>query len=274
MGQGNAPVQVIDGTKHNLITHPLKEIQKATLENLNILKILGLQRSVKEETVEHSDNQSTSNDKQVAGESQDETIADIATDPTPQTSSEDSEIPEVPTVLQSELTAKNEELQILNDKYLRLAAEFENYKRRAQRDQNDTVRYANEKLLKDLLPTVDNLERAIQYRQEQSNNEGLLEGIELTYKQLLDTLEKLGVRQVEKSVGEPFDPAKHQAVGHVESSTVAENCVVDEYQKGYFLQDRILRPAMVTVAQAPSTEDSATQLEEENTEPNKEGEHE
>jgi molecular chaperone GrpE len=244
------------------------------LENLNILKILGLQRPVKEETVEPSDNQPTNNDNQEEGESQDSEIASIATDPTPQTSSDNSEPAEVPTVLQSELTAKNEEIQVLNDKYLRLAAEFENYKRRAQRDQTDTVRYANEKLLKDILPTVDNLERAIQCSQEQSNSGGLLEGVELTYKQFLDTLEKLGVKQVAKSVGEPFDPAKHQAVGQVESSTIAENCVVDEFQKGYFLQDRILRPAMVTVAQAPSTDDSTTPLEEENTELNKEGEQE
>ena len=224
--------------------------------------------------MEHSDNQPTNDDNQVDGESQDSEIATIATDPTPQTSPEDSEPAEVPTVLQSELTAKNEEIQILNDKYLRLAAEFENYKRRAQRDQIDTVRYANEKLLKDLLPTVDNLERAIQCRQEQSNSEGFLEGVELTYKQFLDTLEKLGVTQVAKSVGDPFDPAKHQAVGQVESSTIAENCVVDEFQKGYFLQDRILRPAMVTVAQTPSTDDSSTRAEEEHTEKNKEGEQE
>ena len=224
--------------------------------------------------MEHSDNQPTNDDNQVDGESQDSEIATIATDPTPQTSPEDSEPAEVPTVLQSELTAKNEEIQILNDKYLRLAAEFENYKRRAQRDQSDTVRYANEKLLKDLLPTVDNLERAIQCSQEQSNSEGFLEGVELTYKQFLDTLEKLGVKQVAKSVGEPFDPAKHQAVGQVESSTIAENCVVDEFQKGYFLQDRILRPAMVTVAQAASPDDASTPPEEEHTELNKEGEQE
>ena len=224
--------------------------------------------------MEHSDNQPTNDDNQVDGESQDSEIATIATDPTPQTSPEDSEPAEVPTVLQSELTAKNEEIQILNDKYLRLAAEFENYKRRAQRDQSDTVRYANEKLLKDLLPTVDNLERAIQCSQEQSNSEGFLEGVELTYKQFLDTLEKLGVKQVAKSVGEPFDPAKHQAVGQVESSTIAENCVVDEFQKGYFLQDRILRPAMVTVAQVPSTDDASTPPKEEHTELNNEGEQE
>ena len=161
----------------------------------------------------------------------------------------------------------------MNDKYLRLAAEFENYKRRAQRDQSETIRFANEKLLKDLLPTIDNLERALHCSQEKSDTEGLLQGVELTYKQFLDTLEKVGVKQV-TSAGEPFDPAKHQAVGQVESSTVAENFVVDEYQKGYFLQDRILRPAMVTVAKAASTDDPSAQLGEGSHEQRKEGEQE
>jgi molecular chaperone GrpE len=244
------------------------------LKNINIFKILGLQQSEKDQTVENSENQPTGNGNQMAGETQESETEEITTEQEPEASSESPEAKEIPTVLQSELTAKNEELQNLNDKHLRLAAEFENYKRRAQRDQSDTVRYANEKLLKDLLPTVDNLERAIQCSREQANSEGLLEGVELTYKQFLDTLEKLGVKQVAKSIGEPFDPAKHQAVGQVESSTVAENCVVDEYQKGYFLQDRILRPAMVTVAQVAITDDSSTPPGEEHTEPNKEGEQE
>jgi len=156
--------------------------------------------------------------------------------------------------LQKELNAKTEECQILNDKYLRLAAEFENFKKRAQRDQSDTVRFGNEKTLKDLLPTIDNLERAIQCGQEQSSNtDAVLQGVQLTHKQLVDTMNKFGVSQI-SSIGERFDPAKHQAVANVESLTVPEQHVVDEYQKGYFLHERILRPAMVTVATAPSEE--------------------
>ena len=153
---------------------------------------------------------------------------------------------EVPS-LTNQLLEKDEELHALNDKYLRLAAEFDNYKRRVQRDQQDTIRFANEKLFKDLLPTLDNLERALQSGREQDRIEGLLEGVDLTYKHFLDTLQKMGIKQV-SSVGEVFDPAKHQAVGQVESTTIPENVIVDEYQKGYFVHDRILRPAMVTVA--------------------------
>lgn len=227
------------------------------MKDLNFLRNLGFGRTAKEETVEQSEEQPKDHEEALLEPEADapETVPVI----------------EIPTIVQSELDAKETELQTLNDKYLRLAAEFENYKRRAQRDQSDTVRFANEKLLKDLIPTVDNLERALQCSKEQSDTEGLLQGVELTYKQYLDTLGKCGVTQV-SSIGEPFDPAKHQAVGQVESSTIAENCVVDEYQKGYFLQDRILRPAMVTVAKAAASGDTEAAQEDHSSEQNKEGE--
>ena len=157
-------------------------------------------------------------------------------------------------------TSIEEELQIAQDKYIRLAAEFENYKKRAQRDQIDSARYANEALLKNLLPTIDNLERALQSGKDAGANGPLLEGVELTYKHIIETVGKLGVRQI-SSTGDPFDPAMHQAVAQVESDTVEPNTVIEEFQKGYFLHDRILRPAMVTVAKVKSdqTEPSPAQ---------------
>ncbi len=153
-----------------------------------------------------------------------------------------------------------EELHIYQDKYMRLAAEFENYKRRAQRDQSDAIRYANESLLKNLLSTIDNLERAIQSGKDAGASGALLDGVELTYKQFIETVGKLGVRQV-SSTGGVFDPNIHQAVAQVESETAEPNTVVEEFQKGYFLHDRILRPAMVTVAKEKSvqTETISTQ---------------
>ncbi len=162
--------------------------------------------------------------------------------------------------VQSELDSKIDEVKTLNDKYLRLAAEFDNYKRRAQRDQTDGIRFANEKILKDLLPIMDNLERAIQCGTDQTGNGGLLEGVELTYKQFLETLSKFGVRQI-SSVGELFDPAMHQAVAQVDSDTANPNTVVEEFQKGYFLHERILRPAMVTVAKDKPAEDTSSSLD-------------
>ena len=159
------------------------------------------------------------------------------------------------TELQQALAAKSEECQGLNDRYLRLAAEFENYKRLAQRDQRDHVRYGNEQILKELLPVVDNLERAVKAAKDNGNNDGLVQGVDLTLKQLMGVLMKFGVQPV-ATVGQPFDPAAHHAVTSVESAQTAENHVVEEFQRGYRLHDRILRAAMVSVSTG-STQNSA-----------------
>jgi molecular chaperone GrpE len=149
--------------------------------------------------------------------------------------------------LQQALETKTDECRALNEKYLRLAAEFDNYKRLAQRDQRDQIKFGNEQILKELLPVVDNLERAIKSSKGASPLDALTQGVELTLKQLTGALAKFGVTAVE-SVGQTFDPATQQAVAQVPSDTVPENHVVEEYQKGYLLRDRILRAAMVTVS--------------------------
>ena len=146
-----------------------------------------------------------------------------------------------------------EELLAAQDKYLRLAAEFENYKRRSQRDLNESIKFANETLLKNLLPVIDNLERAIKCGKDAGMVNAVMEGVELTHKSFLEIVEKLGLRQI-SSAGQPFDPSRHQAVAQVESDTYEANMVVEELQKGYFLHDRILRPAMVTVSKEPPSE--------------------
>jgi molecular chaperone GrpE len=150
-------------------------------------------------------------------------------------------------------TEKSEEVQALQNKYLRLAAEFENYKRLAQRDQREHARFANEQILKELLPIIDNLERAIKFSKDSAAGNGLIQGVELTLKQFLETLGKFGVRPI-SSVGEVFDPSRHQAVAHVRAEA-PDKTVVEEYQKGYLLHDRVLRAAMVAVAAGP--DDSA-----------------
>jgi molecular chaperone GrpE len=161
---------------------------------------------------------------------------------------------------QTALAEKVEEWKTLNDKYLRLAAEFENYKRLTQREQRDQIKFGNEQLLQELLPVVDNMERAIKAARDNGGSSALVQGIDLTLKQLLGALAKFGVQTVE-SVGQVFDPSAHQAVSHVPSDTVPPNHVVDEFQKGYRLHERILRAAMVSVSSGPangSDEDSAT----------------
>lgn len=151
------------------------------------------------------------------------------------------------TDLQLALAAKAEEVKVLNDKYLRLAAEFENYKRLIQRDQRDQIRFGNEQLLKELLPVVDNLERAIKSSREGGSSDVLIQGVDLTLKQLTGALTRFHVVPVE-TVGRPFDPATHQAVASVASDKVPDQHIVDEFQRGYLLHDRILRAAMVSVS--------------------------
>jgi molecular chaperone GrpE len=145
------------------------------------------------------------------------------------------------------LAAKDEEAKGFQEKYLRLAADFENYKRISLREQRDSSLFANERILKDMLPILDNLERAVRFAKENPASNGLMQGVELTLKQFGETLSKFGVTPV-VSIGEPFDPACHQAVTKLESNTAPEHTVVEEYQKGYRLHDRILRAAMVAVA--------------------------
>jgi molecular chaperone GrpE len=155
--------------------------------------------------------------------------------------------------LEQVLAAKTDEIKSLHDKYLRLAAEFENYKRLAQRDQREQAKFANETLLKELLPIVDNLQRAVNFSKSSAGSEQLIEGVQLTLKQFFETLTKFGVKPI-TSVGEPFDPSRHQAVAKMESNDQPEHTIIQEHQPGYLLHDRILRAAMVTVAAAPREE--------------------
>lgn len=164
-----------------------------------------------------------------------------------QDTSSDTEEASLVGELQLALAEKAEEVKVVNDKYLRLAAEFDNYKRLAQRDQRDQIRFGNELLLKELLPVVDNLERAIKSAQEGGSSDVLIQGVDLTLKQLTGALTRFHVVPVE-TAGRSFDPATHQAVSFVTSETVPKQHVVDEFQRGYLLHDRILRAAMVSVS--------------------------
>lgn len=162
--------------------------------------------------------------------------------------------------VQDELAGKTEECKALNDKYLRLAAEFENYKRLTQRDQREQIRFGNEQLLKELLPVLDNMERAIKSARTNGGDTALVQGVELTLKQLSGILAKFGVQAIE-TTGRDFDPNAHQAVSYGPSNDVPVNKVLDEFQKGYRLHDRILRAAMVSVSSGPaysSEHDSTT----------------
>lgn len=142
------------------------------------------------------------------------------------------------------------QLDLTRDKYLRLAADFENYKRRTLRERQELFLYANEALVKELLLTVDNLDRALEHTQKSIGEGGdktLLEGVELTRRSLWTALEKIGVAP-EDPAGQPFDPNLHEAVRQVSSSVAPVGQVVEVLQKGYVLKDRLLRPALVVVS--------------------------
>lgn len=133
------------------------------------------------------------------------------------------------------------------DQLLRLMAEFENYKKRQVRDRKEFSRFANENIITDTLPALDNFERAIAHCERSKDLDALLDGIKMIFKQMKAILGKHGVRAVQ-SVGKNFDPTKHQAVQMRETDDVDPNMVVEEFQKGYFLHERLIRPAMVVVA--------------------------
>ncbi len=154
--------------------------------------------------------------------------------------------------LEEQLAACREEAARNRDHYLRAMADLENYRKRVQKEKDDLARFGNESLLREILPVADNLGRALDHaRQEGGGNEGLLQGVELTLSQMQRILEKFNVTAV-SALGEPFDPAWHEAMGQVETAEHPPNTVVQELQKGYKLNDRLLRPALVMVARAPA----------------------
>jgi molecular chaperone GrpE len=161
-------------------------------------------------------------------------------------------VPPAPTGLEADLTACREEAKKNWDSYLRAMADLENYRKRVQREREETARFANDTILRELLPVLDNLERAVEHaRKDNGATQGLLQGVEMTLGQLSKVLEKFGVTAIEAD-GLPLDTSRHEAVGQVETAERAPNTVVQMLQKGYLLNDRLLRPAMVLVAKAPA----------------------
>ncbi len=152
--------------------------------------------------------------------------------------------------LQGQLAEKTREAAENYDKWLRLMAEFDNFKKRTQKEKADLMKFSNESLLRSILPILDNLERAIDHGKGSQNNTSLLEGLEITLRQFLNTLERFGVKPL-SARGEVFDPEKHEAVSQQESEQ-EPNRVISEIEKGYIYQDRLLRPARVIVSRGPN----------------------
>jgi molecular chaperone GrpE len=151
-----------------------------------------------------------------------------------------------PSPRESELA---KELEVVRDRYLRLHADFENFRRRATRERLEVEQYGHQNLVKELLTAVDNLDRAIDHatRSGGAELESLLQGVELVRRDLLGALTRYGVSRIEAR-GQAFDPAKHEAMAQVPDDSVAPNTVIDELQPGYLLRDRLLRPTRVIVS--------------------------
>ena len=156
--------------------------------------------------------------------------------------------------LREQLEAKEQEAKNNYDRYVRQVAEAENFKKRNARERDDAIRFANEALLKDLLPIIDNLERAIAHAAGSNDGNSLVAGVEMILKGFLDVLNKFGVCQI-SAVGQPFDPAKHEAITQVETVEHQPNVVMNELHKGYMFRDRLLRPTLVSVSKAPETKE-------------------
>jgi molecular chaperone GrpE len=156
----------------------------------------------------------------------------------------------------AELMERIESLQEKADKnydlYLRSQADMENFKKRSAKDKEDVVRYANETLIKEILPVMDNLEKAISHAQQDNAVDALREGVSLTLKGLKDSLAKAGVQEVEAQ-GQPFDPCFHEAVSEMVDERAKPGTVLQELQRGYVLNGRLIRPSMVIVSKRKDT---------------------
>lgn len=178
------------------------------------------------------------------------------------------------TELESAIEETKRQLAEEKDRLLRMYAEFDNYRKRAAREAQDSRKYANESLIRAILPVVDNLERAMTSAEATGDaaSSPILEGVRLTHRDLMGVLEKFNVTPVQ-AMGEPFNPSFHEAVGQEPSTEHPDNIVIREYQKGYLLHERLVRPAMVVVSKAvapapPKATESADAAEDDAADPN------
>jgi molecular chaperone GrpE len=147
----------------------------------------------------------------------------------------------------SELAQMREQAEEHYQRYLRTQADFDNFRRRSRMEKEEFAKYASMKLIEQLLPIVDNMDRALTSSRDTTDFDALVKGVEMTFRQLEQVLEQEGLKKMD-AVGQPFNPEFHQAIMQVDSDEHEEGIVVEEMQKGYILKDKILRPAMVKVS--------------------------
>ncbi|MBS4173591.1 nucleotide exchange factor GrpE [Bacillus sp. FJAT-49736] len=165
-----------------------------------------------------------------------------------ETSSEDNKDNEEVKQLQDKIHELEAKLDESENRYIRLRADFDNFRRRVQIDRESGEKFRAQELITNLLPAIDNFERALQITPENEQTTQLMQGMEMVYRSILDALKKEGAEPVE-AVGKEFDPQYHQAIMQVEDENYGSNIVVEEFQKGYVLNERVIRPSMVKVNQ-------------------------
>ena len=152
--------------------------------------------------------------------------------------------------LEEKLDQALQEKDVLEDKYLRLRADFENFKKRATKEKSNLIQYGNEALLKDLLPVIDNIERVLAFSLQEGDWKDFQKGVELVVAELHKTFSKFGLEPLE-SMGKNFDPNLHEAMQTLKTDQATPDTVVEELQKGYLYRDKLLRPSLVIVAVSP-----------------------
>lgn len=194
--------------------------------------------TVQEETV--STNENLDGQEETIEPIFDEVNNDVVND----TTSSDNKLVE----LEEKIAALEAQLEEKENRYLRLQADFDNSRRRARLDYEAAQKYRAQSLITDILPVLDNFERALNVETDHEQTKSMLQGMEMIYRSLLDALKREGVEPIDAQ-GKEFDPHFHQAVMQVEEEGYDSNIVVEEFQKGYILKDRVIRPAMVKVNQ-------------------------
>lgn len=169
----------------------------------------------------------------------------------------DAEVAAEPEAPAETIESVRADLARMRDQMLRIAADFDNFRKRSRRETAEAERRAREDLLRDLLPVIDNLERASLHSESATDTQAVVDGIRLVLSQFAETTARLGVERVQ-ALGKPFDPAVHEAVQHLETSEFPPGVVAAEVLAGYLMGDRLIRPAMVVVAKQPAITRSET----------------
>lgn len=171
---------------------------------------------------------------------------DVATNETVEDALETESVPEA-TEVETDAGVLQVQLDELNQRFLRTAADFENYKRRTALEKEDLLKYSNAKIIGEILPVLDNFQMALKTTSENKEVQNVVKGVDMIYRQLLQVLEQAGMTKIE-AVGHGFDPNLHEAIMQVEDDSVPEDTVVEEVRAGYMLKERVIRPTMVKVS--------------------------